>query len=101
MYSPVYAPDSSLRNGRALGQRPPRKGRPTVLAVSAYLSISLGVLNLLPIPVLDGGHLLFYLVEWVRGRPLSERVQGWGVQIGISLVVGVMLLALVNDLGRL
>ncbi|MBK4999463.1 RIP metalloprotease RseP [Pseudomonas sp. S31] len=67
----------------------------------AYLSISLGVLNLLPIPVLDGGHLLFYLVEWARGRPLSDRVQGWGVQIGISLVVGVMLLALINDLGRL
>jgi regulator of sigma E protease len=67
----------------------------------AYLSISLGVLNLLPIPVLDGGHLLFYLIEWARGRPLSERVQGWGVQIGVSLVVGVMLLALVNDLGRL
>ncbi|SQF97369.1 peptidase M50, membrane-associated zinc metallopeptidase [Paucimonas lemoignei] len=67
----------------------------------AYLSISLGVLNLLPIPVLDGGHLLFYLIEWARGRPLSDRVQGWGVQIGISLVVGVMLLALVNDLGRL
>ena len=67
----------------------------------AYLSISLGVLNLLPIPVLDGGHLLFYLVEWARGRPLSDRVQGWGVQIGISLVIGVMLLALINDLGRL
>ena len=67
----------------------------------AYLSISLGVLNLLPIPVLDGGHLLFYLIEWVRGRPLSDRVQGWGMQIGISLVVGVMLLALINDLGRL
>jgi regulator of sigma E protease len=67
----------------------------------AYLSISLGVLNLLPIPVLDGGHLLFYLVEWARGRPLSERVQGWGIQIGISLVLGVMLLALVNDLSRL
>ncbi|MGC1332166.1 sigma E protease regulator RseP [Pseudomonas sp.] len=67
----------------------------------AYLSISLGVLNLLPIPVLDGGHLLFYLIEWVRGRPVSDRVQGWGIQIGISLVVGVMLLALINDLGRL
>ncbi|MGQ7817641.1 sigma E protease regulator RseP [Metapseudomonas furukawaii] len=67
----------------------------------AYLSISLGVLNLLPIPVLDGGHLLFYLIEMARGRPLSERVQAWGVQIGISLVVGVMLLALVNDLSRL
>ena len=67
----------------------------------AYLSISLGVLNLLPIPVLDGGHLLFYLIEWARGRPLSDRVQGWGMQIGISLVVGVMVLALINDLGRL
>jgi len=67
----------------------------------AYLSISLGVLNLLPIPVLDGGHLLFYLIEWVRGRPLPDRVQGWGIQIGISLVIGVMLLALVNDLSRL
>ncbi|MET1076600.1 MAG: sigma E protease regulator RseP [Pseudomonas sp.] len=67
----------------------------------AILSISLGVLNLLPIPVLDGGHLLFYLIEWARGRPLSERVQTWGLQIGISLVVGVMVLALVNDLGRL
>ncbi|WP_017938803.1 sigma E protease regulator RseP [Zestomonas thermotolerans] len=67
----------------------------------AYLSISLGVLNLLPIPVLDGGHLLFYLIEWARGRPLSERVQVWGMQIGISVVVGVMLLALVNDLSRL
>lgn len=67
----------------------------------AYLSISLGVLNLLPIPILDGGHLLFYLVEWVRGRPLSERVQAIGVQIGVSLVVGLMLLALFNDISRL
>jgi len=67
----------------------------------AYLSISLGVLNLLPIPVLDGGHLLFYLTEWVRGRPVSERIQGLGMQIGITLVLGVMLLAVLNDLGRL
>ncbi|KAA0945037.1 MULTISPECIES: sigma E protease regulator RseP [unclassified Pseudomonas] len=78
-----------------------QSGMADFLNFLAYLSISLGVLNLLPIPVLDGGHLLFYLVEWVRGRPLSDRVQGWGIQIGISLVVGVMLLALVNDLGRL
>lgn len=67
----------------------------------AYLSISLGVLNLLPVPVLDGGHLLFYAIEWIRGRPLSEQVQGWSVQIGISLMIGVMLLALFNDIGRL
>ncbi|HYQ39409.1 MAG TPA: RIP metalloprotease RseP [Pseudomonas sp.] len=71
------------------------------LSFLAYLSISLGVLNLLPIPVLDGGHLLFYLVEWVRGRPLSERVQAVGMQIGVSLVVGLMLLALFNDINRL
>ena len=67
----------------------------------AYLSISLGVLNLLPIPVLDGGHLLFYLVEWVRGRPVSERIQALGMQMGIALVVCVMLLAVFNDLARL
>jgi regulator of sigma E protease len=67
----------------------------------AYLSISLGVLNLLPVPVLDGGHLMFYLAEWVRGRPLSERVQAFGMQIGIALVVALMVLALVNDVGRL
>ena len=67
----------------------------------AYLSISLGILNLLPIPVLDGGHLLFYLYEWARGKPLPEKVQAWGMQIGITLIIGVMLLALFNDLGRL
>ncbi len=71
------------------------------LSFLAYLSISLGVLNLLPIPVLDGGHLLFYLVEWVRGRPLSERVQALGVQIGIGLVMALMFLALLNDISRL
>jgi len=67
----------------------------------AYLSISLGVLNLLPVPVLDGGHLMFYLAEWVRGRPLSERLQTLGMQIGMALIVALMVLALVNDVGRL
>lgn len=67
----------------------------------AMLSVSLGVLNLLPIPVLDGGHLLFYLVELVRGKPLSEKTQMVGLKIGVTLVVGVMMLALYNDLSRL
>ncbi|SEK65930.1 regulator of sigma E protease [Atopomonas hussainii] len=66
----------------------------------AYLSISLGVLNLLPVPVLDGGHLVFHFIEWVRGKPLSERLQIIGFQIGMGLVLGVMLLALYNDLTR-
>ncbi len=67
----------------------------------AMLSVSLGVLNLLPIPVLDGGHLLFYMVELVRGKPLSEKIQMLGVKIGVTLVLGVMMLAMYNDLSRL
>lgn len=67
----------------------------------AFISISLGVVNLLPIPVLDGGHILFYSIEWLRGRPLSERVQMIGSQLGLLLVLGLMMLAFVNDLGRL
>ncbi|WP_108126865.1 RIP metalloprotease RseP [Saccharospirillum mangrovi] len=67
----------------------------------AFISISLGVVNLLPIPILDGGHILFYSIEWLRGRPLSERVQAIGSQLGLLLVMGLMVLAFVNDLGRL
>lgn len=67
----------------------------------AYLSISLGVLNLLPVPVLDGGHLLFYSLEWVRGKPLSERIQALGMQVGIALVMGLMFFAIFNDIARL
>ena len=67
----------------------------------AMLSVSLGVLNLLPIPVLDGGHLLFYVVELVRGKPLSEKIQMLGLKIGVTLIVGVMMLAMYNDLSRL
>ena len=70
------------------------------LKLLALLSVSLGVLNLLPIPVLDGGHILFYLVELVRGSPVPERVQIMGVQIGIFIVASLMLLALFNDLTR-
>jgi regulator of sigma E protease len=67
----------------------------------AVVSISLGVLNLLPVPVLDGGHLLFYLAEAVLGRPPSERVLHWGQQIGIALLILLMMLAFYNDIVRL
>ena len=67
----------------------------------AYLSISLGVLNLLPIPVLDGGHLFYYLVEVVRGRPVSEKTQAIGLRIGIAMVGTLMIMALYFDLMRL
>lgn len=67
----------------------------------AIVSISLGVLNLLPVPVLDGGHLLYNSIEWVQGRPLSDRAQGIGQQIGLVLLVLLMAFAFYNDLARL
>ena len=76
-------------------------GLVSYLGFLAVISISLGVLNLLPVPVLDGGHLAFYLVEWVRGRPLSERIQQWGQQLGVVALVLMMGLAFYNDLVRL
>jgi regulator of sigma E protease len=76
-------------------------GMEAFLSFLALLSVSLGVLNLLPIPVLDGGHVLFYLVELLKGSPVPERVQILGVQVGIFIVASLMLLAFYNDLSRL
>jgi regulator of sigma E protease len=67
----------------------------------AVISISLGVLNLLPIPILDGGHLLYYIAEGILRRPLPERVLVIGQQIGIVLLIGLMMLAFYNDITRL
>lgn len=78
-----------------------KSGLEAYLEFLALLSISLGVLNLLPIPVLDGGHLLFYIAEWVRGRPLPEKLQEMGLQIGVVIIAAVMLFAIYNDLTRL
>lgn len=78
-----------------------KSGLESYLALLGLLSVSLGVLNLLPIPVLDGGHLLFYAIEWVKGSALSERAQGLGFRIGMALVMSLMALAIYNDLTRL
>jgi len=67
----------------------------------AYISIMLAVVNLLPIPVLDGGHFLFYVIEAVKGSPLSERVQLMGVKLGMSLLLVVMFIAIFNDINRI
>ncbi|NCC27555.1 MAG: RIP metalloprotease RseP [Gammaproteobacteria bacterium] len=67
----------------------------------AIVSISLGILNLLPIPVLDGGHLLYFFIEWVKGSPLSEEAQMQGQKIGLVLLAGLMSLAFYLDLSRL
>ena len=82
-------------------------GQSAQMGVSAYLgflaliSISLGVLNLLPIPVLDGGHLLYYMAELVKGSPVSEKAWEAGQNVGIALLVTLMAFALYNDISRL
>jgi regulator of sigma E protease len=67
----------------------------------ALISISLGVLNLLPVPVLDGGHLMYYLVEIVKGRPVSERALELGQKVGLALLFTLMAFAIYNDITRL
>ncbi|MDO9024365.1 RIP metalloprotease RseP [Zwartia sp.] len=71
------------------------------VAFLALVSVSLGILNLLPIPMLDGGHLMYYLIEMVRGKPPSVKTMEWGQRAGISLLAGLMALAFFNDLMRI
>ncbi|MCE2927499.1 MAG: RIP metalloprotease RseP [Rickettsiales bacterium] len=73
----------------------------TVLWLIAMLSANLGLVNLLPIPMLDGGHLAYYAAEALRGRPLAEKVQGWGFKIGFAILATLMAFTLFNDLRRL
>ncbi len=73
----------------------------TSIWFTALLSINLGLINLFPIPVLDGGHLVFYLAEAILGRPLSERIQEWAFKVGFTLVIGLMLFVTWNDIVQL
>ncbi len=76
-------------------------GFASLMRLTAILSASIGLINLFPIPVLDGGHLLFYGIEAIRGRPLSERMQEIGLTIGLAMVVMLMVYATYNDVMRL
>ena len=78
-----------------------QSGLESFVGFIALLSISLGVLNLLPIPILDGGHLLYCFVEICTGRTVPERIQLWGMQMGMFMIMGLMMLAFYNDLTRL
>jgi regulator of sigma E protease len=76
-------------------------GLVALIHLAAVLSVSIGLLNLFPIPLLDGGHLLFYAIEAIRGRPLSERAQEVGFRIGLAIVLMLMIFATFNDILRL
>ena len=76
-------------------------GWQTFISFMALMSVSLGILNLLPIPMLDGGHLVYYFIELIRGKPVSEQIQLVGLKIGMVLLGSMMFLALFNDIMRL
>ncbi|MCL5975182.1 MAG: RIP metalloprotease RseP [Gammaproteobacteria bacterium] len=78
-----------------------QQGLVAFISFLAMISISLGILNLLPVPVLDGGHLLMYFFEWIRGKPLPESVQIQGQKIGLFLILLLMVFAFTNDIVRL
>lgn len=78
-----------------------QQGLVSFISFLAMISISLGILNLLPVPILDGGHLLMYFIEWIKGSPVSESLQMQGQKIGLILLLMLMFLAFANDLTRL
>lgn len=90
-----------IRIAEAAGKVASLGGVSGLIGLAAVLSVSIGLINLLPIPLLDGGHLLFYAIEAVRGRPLSEKAQEIGFGIGFAIVAALMLLATWNDLVHL
>jgi len=89
-----------LRIGQMSGEVT-REGMVNTILFVALLSINLGLINLFPIPLLDGGHLLFYVFEAVSGRQMGRRAEEWGMRVGLALVLSLMLFAAWNDLVRI
>jgi regulator of sigma E protease len=83
---------------QASGEVTKAGGFQSLLGLTALMSVSIGLLNLFPIPMLDGGHLMFYAYEWIRRRPLSERKQEMGYRVGFALVIAMMVFATWNDI---
>lgn len=86
-----------LRIAKGAGQAA-QLGLVSVISFTILLSINLGLINILPVPLLDGGHLLFYGIEAVRGKPLGARAQEYGFRVGLFLVFALMIFATRNDL---
>jgi regulator of sigma E protease len=78
-----------------------KEGLVSLITFAALLSVNLGLINIMPIPMLDGGHLAFYAMETVKGKPVSERFQEYALRVGMTLLLGIMLFATWNDLAQL
>ncbi len=77
------------------------KGLPTILWFMVVLSINLGLINLFPVPILDGGHLLYYSIEAMRGKPLADKIQAYGFKFGLILIASLSIFAIINDIKNL
>ncbi len=77
------------------------QGFSEIVRLTALLSINLGLINLLPIPILDGGHILFFLIEMAKGRPVSEKSRERAAQVGLFMILSLMFLAFYNDIMRI
>ena len=97
---PVDELGGPIRIAKAAGEAS-YAGWAGILNLVIALSVVLGIFNLLPVPMLDGGHLAMYLYEAVRGKPLSLRAQELGLKVGFSLVIGLALLATFNDIKQI
>jgi len=86
-----------LRMAKMTGEAA-KAGFLTLVGLAATISVNLGLVNLLPIPMLDGGHLAFYAIEAIRGRPLGARAQEWGLRLGVAFVLSLMVFATWNDI---
>jgi regulator of sigma E protease len=86
-----------LRMAKMTGEAA-KAGFLTLVSLAAMISVNLGLVNLLPIPMLDGGHLAYYAVEAIRGRPLGARAQEWGLRLGVAFVLSLMVFATWNDI---
>jgi regulator of sigma E protease len=86
-----------LRMAKMTGEAA-KAGFLTLVGLAAMISVNLGLVNLLPIPMLDGGHLAFYAVEAIRGRPLGAKAQEWGLRLGVAFVLSLMVFATWNDI---
>jgi regulator of sigma E protease len=86
--------------GKLAGDTLISRGWRDFLRIMAIISISLGVFNLIPVPILDGGHIVFAVVESMRGKPLSQGVQQTFLKVGLSLILVLMVFALYNDISR-
>ena len=78
-----------------------QRGLIAMITFAALLSVNLGLINLLPIPMLDGGHLMFYALESVKGKPVSEKLQEYALRAGMLFILGIMVFATWNDLLQL